>query len=92
MSRSYRKNLVLTDRSTNHRYKFQPDNKTIANRATRRKNKRELQNAVENYDNYSFINNKQYRKLYESYNIVDYKARYNKYYDSFLPKYKFKNK
>lgn len=77
MSRSYRKNLILTDPSTNHRYK--PSRKQVASRLTRARLKRHPEQT------------KQFRKVYDSYNIIDYKSRYQPEYDM-LPFYKWRSK
>lgn len=77
MSRSYRKNLVLTDSSTNHRYK--PSRKQVASRITRAKLKRNP-DLTESY-----------KRVYDSWDIIDYKSRYDlKNQDT--PVYKYKNK
>lgn len=91
MSRSYRHHLVVTDRSDNHRY--QPTNKQIASRITRHKLKSELQRHLKHHPQgltLSNLNHKRYRHLYESYNIVDYKARYTK--DTTYPIHKWRSK
>lgn len=76
MSRSYRKNLILTDSSTNHRYK--PTRKQVASRITRAKLKQHPEQT------------KQFRKIYNTYAIVDFKYHYTK--DDSMPFYKWRNK
>lgn len=77
MSRSYRKNLILTDSSTNHRYK--PTDKQVASRVTRAKLKRNP------YLTHS------YKRVYDSWMIIDYKSRYD-LTDQDTPIYKWRNK
>lgn len=77
MSRSYRKNLILTDSSTNHRYK--PTDKQVASRVTRAKLKRN-----------PYLTDS-YKKVYDSWDIIDYKSRYD-LADQDTPIYKYKNK
>ena len=77
MSRSYRHNWILTDVSTNHRYK--PSRKQVASRITRARLKRHPEQT------------KQFRKVYNSYDIVDYKSRYQPEYQN-MPIYKWRNK
>lgn len=77
MSRSYRKNLILTDSSTNHRYK--PSRKQVASRVTRAKLKRN-----------PYLTDS-YKRVYDSWDIIDYKSRYN-LDNQDTPLYKYKNK
>lgn len=77
MSRSYRKNLILTDSSTNHRYK--PTDKQVASRVTRAKLKRN-----------PYLTDS-YKRVYDSWMIVDYKSRYS-LEDQDMPIYKWRNK
>lgn len=77
MSRSYRKNLILTDSSTNHRYK--PSRKQVASRITRAKLKRN-----------PYLT-ESYKRVYDSWDIVDYKSRYDSENQD-TPVYKYKNK
>lgn len=77
MSRSYRKNLILTDSSTNHRYK--PSRKQVASRITRARLKRN-----------PYLTDS-YKRVYDSWMIIDYKSRYN-LEDKDTPIYKYKNK
>ena len=77
MSRSYRKNLILTDPSTNHRYK--PSRKQVASRITRAKLKRN-----------PYLT-ESYKRVYDSWCIVDYKSRYDSENQN-IPLHKYKNK
>lgn len=77
MSRSYRKNLILTDSSTNHRYK--PSRKQVASRITRARLKRN-----------PYLTDS-YKRVYDSWMIIDYKSRYS-LEDQDTPIYKYKNK
>lgn len=70
MSRSFRKTPVLTDPSTNHRY--QPRMKAIANRTVRRRLKQQLYRM--DGDNVLNPLHNSFKKLYPSYDIVDYRA------------------
>lgn len=74
MSRSYKKNPVVTDPSTNHRYKPRP--KAIANRVIRRKFAQELVQSLRDntLENLVQSNHKLYTKQYPSWDIVDYRA------------------
>lgn len=94
MSRSYRKHLILTDSSTNHRY--HPTAKEIANRRTRRVLRQKLTDDMwrDNTGHDVFnVNHNKYRKLTESWDIYDYKARFNKRYDhGILPFWKWRRK
>ena len=77
MSRSYRKNLILTDSSTNHRYR--PTDKQVASRVTRAKLKRN-----------PYLTDS-YKKVYDSWMIIDYKSRYD-LADQDTSIYKWRNK
>lgn len=77
MSRSYRKNLILTDSSTNHRYK--PSRKQVASRITRARLKRN-----------PYLTDS-YKRVYDSWMIIDCKSRYD-LKDQDTPIYKYKNK
>ena len=72
MSRSYKKNPVLTEPSTNHRY--HPRSKAIANRVVRRHFKQDLRQHMElnNFDELVNLNGTAYKQYFPSYDINDY--------------------
>jgi hypothetical protein len=79
MSRSYRKNLILTDNSSNHRYK--PSRKQVASRITRAK--------LKHNPDLTTV----YKKVYDSYDIVDFKTRYDPAFEYISqPYYKWHSK
>lgn len=79
MSRSYRKHPVLTDPSTNHRYKPRP--KTLANRRVRSRLRQELRRVASRYefDGLFSTNNSLYKRYYPSWDIVDYRTDLRQY-------------
>ena len=71
MSRSYKKNPIVTEPSTNHRNYPRP--KTIVNRIVRRHLKHELRKEISShFDDVISLGASGYKKYYESYYINDY--------------------
>ena len=79
MSRSYRKHPVLTDPSTNHRYK--PRHKTLSNRCVRSRLRQELRRVASRYefDRLLTTNHSLYKRYYSSWDIVDYRTDLRQY-------------
>lgn len=79
MSRSYRKHPVLTDPSTNHRYKPRP--KTLANRRVRSRLRQELRRVASRYefDRLLTTNYSLYKRYYPSWDIIDYRTDLRRY-------------
>lgn len=73
VSRSYRKHPVLTDPSTNHRYKPRP--KAIANRTVRRQFNQDLKHKIDqnDLDSVASFEHALYKRQYPSWDIVDYR-------------------
>lgn len=74
MSRSYRKHPVLTDPSTNHRYRPRP--KTLANKRVRSRLRQELQRQAGRYEFDTLVstNHALYKRYYPSWDIIDYRT------------------
>lgn len=71
MSRSYKKNPIVTEPSTNHRNYPRP--KTIVNRIVRRHLKCELRKGISShFDDVIPLGASGYKKYYDSYYINDY--------------------
>lgn len=79
VSRSYRKHPILTDPSTNHRYKPRP--KAIANRSVRRQFNQELKHKTDqnDLDSVASFGHALYKRQYPSWDIVDYRSDLRSY-------------
>ena len=82
MSRSYRKNLIITD-----------GQKKTGGRTNRRKRSKRAANKQVRRQDDEIADGKAYRKEYSPYDICDYKFRYvEDYSDYFMAEYKWKYK
>jgi len=79
VSRSYRKHPILTDPSTNHRYKPRP--KAIANRSVRRRLSQELKHKLDqnDLDSVASFDHALYKHQYPSWDIIDYRSDLRSY-------------
>lgn len=94
MSRSYHRGFWRTDKSfANRTLPKHYQSKTIANHKVRQQNKRALMKAIKtDIDNLSIPQHKQYRKQYDSWEIVDYKFRYRPEYEDAFHYWQFRMK
>ena len=91
MSRSYRHSGWRTDKSwANRTYPYRRSSQTQANHRVRQYTKRKLRLALAiDIDTLSLPQHMDYKRLYDSWDIVDYKGRWDPSYDNYMPRYKW---
>lgn len=94
MSRSYRHSSWRPDKSfKNHTYPYQRNAQTEANHRVRQYTKRKLRLALAtDIDTISLPQHMEYKRLYDSWDISDYKFRWDptyEGYDNYMPRHKW---